>query len=157
MKLAEALQERADLNRQIQQLRCRMLNNAVVQEGEAPAEDPAQLTEELESCLKRLEYLTKAINLTNCAVCQEGQSLTELIAKKDCLKLKISVYREFLSEASNLARRVSRTEIKVFSAVDVRALQKQTDVLAKELRLLDNRIQQINWSENLMENSGQNS
>ena len=60
MKLAEALQERADLNRQIQQLRCRMLNNAVVQEGEAPAEDPAQLTEELESCLKRLEYLTTA-------------------------------------------------------------------------------------------------
>ena len=73
------------------------------------------------------------------------------------MKLKISVYREFLSEASKLARRVSRTEIKVFSAVDVRALQKQTDVLAKELRLLDNRIQQINWSENLMENSGQNS
>ena len=39
MKLAEALQERADLNRQIEQLQARLYNNAVVQEGEKPAED----------------------------------------------------------------------------------------------------------------------
>ena len=37
MKLAEALQERADLNRQIKQLKDRLRNNAVVQEGETPA------------------------------------------------------------------------------------------------------------------------
>lgn len=151
MKLAEALQERADLNRQIQQLRSRLLSNAVVQEGEAPAEDPAQLTAELESCLGRLEYLTAAVNLTNCAVCQGGRSLTELIAQKDCLKLKIGVYRDFLSEASRLAHRASRTEIKIFSAVDVRALQKQVDGFSKELRLLDNRIQQLNWNTELKE------
>ena len=36
MKLAEALQERADLNRLIQQLRQRLSNNAAVQEGEVP-------------------------------------------------------------------------------------------------------------------------
>ena len=40
MKLAEALQERADLNRRLQQLQQRLANNAIVQEGEQPAEDP---------------------------------------------------------------------------------------------------------------------
>lgn len=157
MKLAEALQERADLNRQIQQLHSRLMNNAVVQEGEEPAEDPEQLTAELERCVKRLERLTAAINLTNCAVRSEGESLTELIARKDCLKLKISIYRKFLFEASQLARRASRTEIKIFSTVDVRALQKQVDGLAKELRLLDNRIQQIDWTQDLMEIAEQKS
>ena len=40
MKLAEALQERADLNRTIQQLKERLDNNVLVQEGQQPAEQP---------------------------------------------------------------------------------------------------------------------
>lgn len=36
MKLAEALQERADLNRRIEQLRNRLENSALVQEGVQP-------------------------------------------------------------------------------------------------------------------------
>ncbi|MEO2800040.1 DIP1984 family protein, partial [Flavonifractor plautii] len=36
MKLAEALQERADLNRNIEQLKNRLSSNALVQEGEQP-------------------------------------------------------------------------------------------------------------------------
>ena len=47
MKLAEALQERADLNRRIEQLRYRLSNNVLVQEGEKPLEDPTALLEEL--------------------------------------------------------------------------------------------------------------
>ena len=42
MKLAEALQERADLNRRIAGLSSRLADNALVQEGERPAEDPAE-------------------------------------------------------------------------------------------------------------------
>ena len=44
MKLAEALQERADLNRKIAQLKSRLLNNVLVQEGEKTVEDPNFLT-----------------------------------------------------------------------------------------------------------------
>ena len=43
MKLAEALQERADLKRSIEELKNRLSRNALVQEGEAPAEDPEKL------------------------------------------------------------------------------------------------------------------
>ena len=46
MKLAEALQERADLNRQLEQMKMRLYNNATVQEGEQPAELPEELLEE---------------------------------------------------------------------------------------------------------------
>jgi len=40
MKLAEALQERADLNRRIQQLQQRLGNNAMVQGGSIPLRIP---------------------------------------------------------------------------------------------------------------------
>lgn len=43
MKLAEALQERADLNRNLEQLNVRLLNNVLVQEWEKPAEEPKKL------------------------------------------------------------------------------------------------------------------
>ena len=124
MKLAEALQERADLNRRIEQLRYRLSNNVLVQEGEKPLEDPAALLEELESSFTRLEWLIARINLTNCAVKVEGRSLTELIARRDVLSLRAEAYRRLVEEASQNTHRATRTEIKILSAVDVPALQR---------------------------------
>jgi hypothetical protein rflaF_06837 len=151
MKLAEALQERADLNRRIEQLRYRLNNNVLVQEGEKPLEDPAALLEELESSFTRLEWLIARINLTNCAVKVEGRSLTELIARRDVLSLRADAYRRLVEEASQNTHRATRTEIKILSAVDVPALQRQADDASRELRLLDNTLQATNWTANLME------
>ncbi len=145
MKLAEALQERADLNSKINELRSRLSNNATVQEGEAPAENPAELLSQLDECAARLEELMARINATNCATVTERGTLTELIARRDCLTLRLSAYRNLVDEASCLAPRATRTEIKIVSAVDVKKLQKQADELAKELRFVDNLIQQSNW------------
>lgn len=145
MKLAEALQERADLNSKMNELRSRLSNNATVQEGEAPAENPAELLSQLDECAARLEELMARINATNCATVTERGTLTELIAKRDCLTLRLSAYRNLVDEASCLAPRATRTEIKIVSAVDVKKVQKQADELAKELRLTDNLIQQSNW------------
>lgn len=151
MKLAEALQERADLNRRIEQLRYRLNNNVLVQEGEKPLEDPAALLEELESSFTRLEWLIARINLTNCAVKVEGRSLTELIARRDVLSLRAEAYRRLVEEASQNTHRATRTEIKILSAVDVPALQRQADDVSRELRLLDNTLQATNWTADLME------
>ena len=151
IKLAEALQERADLNRRIEQLRYRLNNNVLVQEGEKPLEDPAALLEELESSFTRLEWLIARINLTNCAVKVEGRSLTELIARRDVLSLRADAYRRLVEEASQNAHRATRTEIKILSAVDVPALQRQADDASRELRLLDNTLQATNWTADLME------
>lgn len=151
MKLAEALQERADLNRRIEQLRYRLSNNVLVQEGEKPLEDPAALLEVLESSFTRLEWLIARINLTNCAVKVEGRSLTELIARRDVLSLRAEAYRRLVEEASQNTHRATRTEIKILSAVDVPALQRQADDASRELRLLDNTLQATNWTADLME------
>lgn len=151
MKLAEALQERADLNRRIEQLRYRLNNNVLVQEGEKPLEDPAALLEELESSFTRLEWLIARINLTNCAVKVEGRSLTELIARRDVLSLRAEAYRRLVEEASQNTHRATRTEIKILSVVDVPALQRQADDASRELRLLDNTLQATNWTADLME------
>ena len=53
MKLAEALQERADLCKKIDQLRYRLESNATVQEGEQTAEDPQELLSELDTAISR--------------------------------------------------------------------------------------------------------
>lgn len=151
MKLAEALQERADLNRRIEQLRYRLNNNVLVQEGEKPLEDPAALLEELESSFTRLEWLIARINLTNCAIKVEGRSLTELIARRDVLSLRAEAYHRLVEEASQNTHRATRTEIKILSAVDVPALQRQADDASRELRLLDNTLQATNWTADLME------
>lgn len=149
MKLAEALQERADLNRKIEQLKQRIITNAVVQEGESPAEDPNALLKELNRSIARLEELIASINLANCRTVVDGRTLTEMIAEKDCLTVKISAYRNLVSEASRLAQRAYRTEIKVLSTVNVKDIQAEIDRMSKELRLLDNTIQQTNWNTEL--------
>ena len=146
MKLAEALQERADLNRRIESLRVRLNTNAIVQEGENTPEDPQELLKELNRCTVRLEELIKKINITNCFTIVDGTSITAMIAKKDVLTTKISVYRDFLGCASNVAQRAKRTEIKILSTVDVAALQKEIDDMARDLRLIDNKIQAANWA-----------
>lgn len=151
MKLAEALQERADLNIRLQQLRSRLENNALVQEGEQPAEEPSVLLKELHESISRLEWLISRINLTNCATVVDGKTLTEWIAKKDALTMKLSLYRELVNTASGTIYRARNSEIKILPTVQVRELQKQVDDMAKELRLLDNLLQQTNWTTDLIE------
>ena len=149
MKLAEALQERADLNRSIQQLESRLAANALVQEGESPAEDPRELLDQLDRSIDRLEELTAAINLRNCATVHEGESLTRMIARRDALTLRLRILRQFAGEASQTALRARNSEIRIVSAVNVKSLQKELDNMSRELRLLDNTIQALNWSTEL--------
>lgn len=150
MKLAEALQERADIMRRLSELRGRLSRNATVQEGEKPAEDPSELLAELDSCVARLQELMARINRTNCLARIGGKTLTELIAKRDALNESISLYKGFLSSASNLAGRATRNEIKILPTVNVRELQKKVDAMSRELRLTDNALQQANWTTELM-------
>lgn len=150
MKLAEALQERADINSRLSKLYPRLSNNAIVQEGEKPAEDPQSLIDEIESCTARLAELIARINLTNCSIRVDGKTLTEMIVEKGALNAKINLYRSLIGAASNVAHRATKTEIKIKSTVDVGKLQKQADAYAKELRLLDNRLQEANWLNELL-------
>lgn len=145
MKLAEALQERADNSRRIEQLRSRLINNALKQEGEEPAENPDELLKQLNECIEAQKKLIAAINLANARTEVNGRALTEMIAERDMLNIQISAYRDLINEASMTYQRARNSEIRILSAVNVKELQKKADALSHELRVLDNTIQQTNW------------
>ncbi len=150
MKLAEALIQRADIQKRLSQLRSRLSLNARVQEGEQSAEDPYALLKELHALTSQLESLIARINLTNAKTMDGEESMTALLARRDCLRMKVNTMRDFLDEASAIVMRGTRSEVIVRSSVSVAELQKQVDAVSKELRDLDIRIQSLNWTTELI-------
>ncbi len=150
MKLAEALNLRADIKKRMGQLNMRLQRNALVQEGEQPAENPAVLLKELDELSTQLEELILRINLTNAKTLSDGKTLTELISHKDTLRIKIDIMRSFLDEASRKVSRGTASEIRVLSTVNVSELRKQVDDLEKNFRETDVKIQALNWNTELL-------
>ncbi len=145
MKLAQALNLRSDIQNRMCELEDRLAANARTQEGVTPAEDPVALFEEYENCVVQLETLMAQINRTNNETVINGITLTALLAKRDCLKLRVKTYRRFLQEASALAGRAMRSEIRILSTVPVSDYRKRLDDCAAELRKIDGIIQEANW------------
>ena len=151
MKLAEALSIRKDLQKRIQQIGKRLEDNVKVQEGDEPAEDPNELMKELDECLNRLEELIWRINLTNVKTVNEaGKTVTQLMAEKDVLTLRISTLRNTFDRASSQRERYSHSEIKMVTIVDVKQLSKQIDEYSAALRKLDMEIQTLNFQTELV-------
>ena len=99
----------------------------------------------------QLNDLIVKINRTNTLSKIDGISLVELIAKKDTLSQKAGILREFIEIASQKVDLYSTTEIKVFSTVNVSEQQKKLDKLSKEIRETDTKLQQANWTIDLVE------
>ena len=109
------------------------------------------MKKELDSCIERLAYLIAAINKTNCETFIDGKSVTQLLARKDALSVKVSAYRDTVYTGNSNTKRARNTEIKIMPAIDVKAWQKETDLISKEIRLIDNKIQETNWTTELIE------
>ena len=151
MKLAEALSIRKDLQKRIQQLGQRIQNNVKVQEGDAPSEEPMELMKELDACLTQLEDLIWRINATNMQTNNaEGVTLTQLMARKDVLTMRVGNLRNIFETASAGQDRYSRSEIKTVTVVDVKAIGKQADECSAQLRQLDMEIQALNFQTELV-------
>lgn len=152
MKLAEALALRADLQRRLQQMRTRLSQAALIQDGETPPEDPQALLGEAEGMITQLTAIVARINRTNLgATLPDGTSVTDALARRDTLTLWHSMVSAMADAAANRVNRYSRTEIKVVATVDVAALRRQADDLARQRRELDTAIQATNWTVDLLE------
>lgn len=146
MKLAEALILRADYQKRMAQLQDRLLRNAQVQEGEAPAENPTSLLRELEKVADDLTRLIQRINATNAASELEADmTLSDALAVRDVLKSKHGAYSDLAQAAIVSQDRYSKSEVKFLSAVNVSEVQARADDIARQLRELDMRIQEANW------------
>ncbi|NLU65771.1 DIP1984 family protein [Streptomyces sp. HNM0574] len=156
MKLGEALAERADAARRVEQLRSRIVSNARYQEGEEPAEDAAQLLAESGEVLDRLEQLIRRIHRTNATTHIGAQgTISDALARRDALRQ----WHALLTAAADAAAgreqrgygRQMRSELLTLSALDVRDVRARADELARDIRLLDVLIQRSNWEVDLLD------
>ena len=150
MKLAEALIQRKDIQMHISQLKTRLLANAKHQEGVAPAEDPILLLEELSTATHELAILISKINKPNEHTTFDGRSISEILIERDVKAKEIAIVQDFLEAASDLTERMSRDEIVKLSSVNVSELRKKLDAKAKVVRALDLKIQELNWTTELV-------
>ena len=88
MKLAEALVQRSDITKRLEQLKARFLRNAKVQEGDEPAEDPASLLAEHDRLAADLQRMIARINRTNSRTAFDGGVLTDALAARDVWRLR---------------------------------------------------------------------
>lgn len=150
MKLAEALNLRADLQKRIANLKERLITNAKIQEGDTPSENPENLLNELYDNIIEFENIIKAINKTNSSTYVDNESISDIIARRDALGLKLSILRSFVSESADRIDRYSNKEIKILSTVNVAEKQKEIDKLSKEYRLIDTKLQGLNWTTDII-------
>lgn len=151
MKLAEALNLRADLQKRIANLKERLIKNAKVQEGDTPSENPDDLLNKLYDNISELEHIIKAINKTNSSTYINNDSISDFIAKRDTLGLKLSILRSFVDESADKIDRYSNKEIKILSTVNVAETQKEVDNISKEYRLIDTKLQELNWTTDIID------
>ena len=152
MKLAEALVLRADVQKRIAQLRERLRQSALVQEGEQPPENPEQLLIEMDQLLNQLGDLIIRINRTNIQTrFSTDETLTDALARPDILSMRYSVVGGLADTAANRIERYGRSEIRKIATVDVAALRRQLDEIARQRRELDTAIQAMNWTTDLVE------
>lgn len=151
MKLSEALIRRADIQKRIQQLRQRLNQNALVQEGGQPAEQPDELLAESRRALGELVTLIKQINRTNLATRFDGnRTLTDALAERDMIMLERSILTGLVESAAIRLPRYGR-EVRFERTVDVPQIQQRIDALSQRYRELDTRIQELNWQTELIE------
>ncbi len=146
MKLAEALILRADLQKRIEQIKNRLKNNILVQEGEQPSEEPESLVKEFINTQNELSEIIKKINKTNNLTrFNDKLILSDALVERDRLLETRSLFSSAVNQASEKTDRYSRTEIKHISTINVKKYQEEVNRLSKEYRELDTAIQGLNW------------
>lgn len=150
MKLAEALLLRADQKKKILSLRERIAKNALTQDGDAPQEDVAKLIAECFAVIGEQQTLVLRIDAANATgKLADGRPLPQALAERDTLMQQHSVLKHAVEATHDPAERYSMREIKWVSQIDVGAMQKQMEDLARKIRELNAGIQQANWQVDL--------
>ncbi len=157
MKLAEALVQRADAQKRLEQLKARAVACARYQEGTEPLEDAAAIHGEARAVVDEIEGLVRRINRTNAAVeLEPGMTITDAIARRDALaarrKLAVAIADAAVGgdEFGGWGRR-THSELRSLTDLPVKDLRREADQLARDYRELDTRLQAANWTTELLD------
>ncbi|CAK7909861.1 hypothetical protein CAAN1_21S00958 [[Candida] anglica] len=178
MKVAAALRLKNDYALQLTALKQRIMSNLVVEEGSEPFESPKKLIILYHQVSQNYQDLVTRINLHNSSTKVEYPSyhdnfksghlmgdlfsnelspdftytekyIVQALVERESLKEEIRTFKAIL-DGSKVTRYSTRDILKV-PVVDVQQLQKKIDTMAKFLRVLDSRIQEHNWLQDLKE------
>ena len=151
MKLAEALQLRAELQNKSDSLHKRICDNLKVPQGESPLEDPEELLRELLAVNDRLAGLIAGVNKrNNLATLPDGRPLAQALVQRDAIMKKRKLLSSIADSAFAREIRVARiVDVKMTVMLSMRDLHAQIDDLSRQFRELDNAIQSVNWSTEL--------
>lgn len=117
-----------------------------MQQGDEPAESPAALLQSLDHAYTRLTELVQRINRTNSAtLLDDGRILTDLLAERDSLKKRHIFLHDLATTATPKKERFQAGQARYVPSVSVPEIRKMADRLAAEFRVLEVRIQEINW------------
>lgn len=151
MKLAEALVERADLQKRMFELKNQINRNLQVEDGEKPEETVEDLMKEFTELAKRQTKLVAAINRTNSTTEVEdgdykGLTIMHLLAKRDSIAQVKNQYTALSQESVETSYGRTKDDIKFVLTFSPKAMRKEADKLAKEHREIDTLIQSLNWA-----------
>ena len=150
MKLAEALLLRAEYRDKLDSLRQRILTNLKVQEGDAPHEDPKALLEESMELHRTMCALVQRIDRANGTICLPGgETLSQALARRDMLRRQRGLLADIAETASKRDYRLTHSELRMQTTLDLGAVQKEMDRLSRAYRELDTQIQGLNWTTEL--------
>lgn len=150
MILAEALMERADLQKEIHRLTERLNNNARVEVGAEPVENPQPLIDELKRLHDKYGKLVERINRTNYETMVDGVRLDDLILERN-LAMKLNHHlQSFVNEATRVVERWDSNHAVMRPSVDVAPIRKEIGAASQKIRQMDIRIQKINWTTELL-------
>jgi len=154
MKLAEALIERANLQRQNRGIVRHIDENVRLPEDEEPTGSVENLIKQYEANMLRLAELVRRINKTNCLTEMNGGTITDAIARRDCLNSQIKAYNDIYETVTSHEQhgRYGSSEIRVkyVRHLDSKKLEDRIDHLSQEFRLLDTALQGMNWTVELL-------
>lgn len=151
MKLAEALLLRSDLQTKLASLQQRINNNVLIQEGDAPSEDPNTLIQEAFSINTELHRMIEKIHSTNAqAKTSTGRSMLSLLNERDLLTQQHRILQQAIDSSCRENGRYSSSEIRWLKSISVADLQKQADEISQKLRQNNLEIQASNWQIDLI-------
>ncbi|MDR1978971.1 MAG: DIP1984 family protein [Synergistaceae bacterium] len=150
MKLAEALLQRSEYQKKIENLQSRILVNIKVQDNDKPLEDPNVLIKEAFDLITRLGALINKINSRNNAVLLPNEkTISEAIVERDMLMKQRNLLTAITGKAQEKDHRLTHAEVKMNVVISQSETQRQIDELSQKFRELDTQIQGINWTTDL--------
>jgi hypothetical protein len=152
MKLAEALANRADLQRRIEQMRGGSRRAPSSRRVRARRRIPrgSSMRRRGSSPSSRGMY-GASTGRTSPRRSPTARRRSRTPWRRDALTLRYGTLKTLVSTASDRVPRYGRAEIRILSAVEVGPLRRRMDELARQRRELDTSIQEANWAIDLTE------